>query len=194
MIHDVAGGSRNNIPPEQIIPGLNFRMSELQGAVMLVQLERLDSLLKDMRRNKALLKGAMEGIAQRKGVSFRTINDPEGDAAIALVFYAPTAERAAAISQALDAEGAPTWLIYHPDQPDDHVYVHWAPVVNHRTWSETGGPWRWHEGEVNYGPDACPRTLDLLSRAVHLDISPDYTSENIEELAEAVNKVLGALL
>ncbi len=194
MIHDVAGGSRNNIPPEQIIPGLNFRMSELQGAVMLVQLERLEGLLKDMRRNKALLKGAMEGIAQRKGVSFRAINDPQGDTAIGLVFFAPTAERAAAISKALDAEGAPNWLLYQPDHADNHIYVHWTPVVNHRTWSETGGPWRWHEGEVNYGPDACPRTLNLLSRAVHLDISPDLTSENIEELAEAVNKVLGALL
>jgi hypothetical protein len=34
----------------------------------------------------------------------------------------------------------------------------------------------------------------LLSRAIHLDISPDLTSENIEELAEAYNKVLENLL
>jgi hypothetical protein len=40
----------------------------------------------------------------------------------------------------------------------------------------------------------CPRSLDLLSRAVHLDVSPDMSSVNVEELAGAVLKVLDALL
>jgi hypothetical protein len=40
----------------------------------------------------------------------------------------------------------------------------------------------------------CPRSLDLLSRAVHLDISPDMSVVNVEELADAVVKVLDALL
>lgn len=194
MVHDVAGGQRNHIPPQERIPGLNFRMSELQGAILLVQLNRLDGMLRDMRHNKAMLKGAMEQVAQRKGIEFRKIHDPEGDAAVGLVFYAPTAERAEAVASALGAEGSPSWLLYHPERVDYHVYAHWEPVVNHRTWSETGGPWRWHPGEVDYSVDACPKSLELLSRAVHIDISPDLTSENIEELAEAVNKVLEALL
>lgn len=194
MVHDVAGGQRNHIPPQERIPGLNFRMSELQAAVMLAQLNRMDGLLRDMRRNKAMLKGAMEQVAERKGIAFRSIHDPEGEAAVGLVFFAPTAERAQAVASALSAEGSPSWLLYHPDHVDYHVYAHWEPVVNQRTWSETGGPWRWHAGDVDYSPAACPQTLDLLSRAVHIDISPDLSSENIEELAEAVNKVLEALL
>jgi hypothetical protein len=40
----------------------------------------------------------------------------------------------------------------------------------------------------------CPRSLDLLSCAVHLDISPDMSNVNVEELAAAVLKVLDALL
>jgi translation elongation factor EF-1beta len=40
----------------------------------------------------------------------------------------------------------------------------------------------------------CPRSLDLLSRAVHLDISPDMSSVNVEELADAILKVLDVLL
>jgi dTDP-4-amino-4,6-dideoxygalactose transaminase len=193
MVHDVVGGQRNNIPAEEIIPGLNFRMSELQGAVMLAQLERLEGLLRDMRHNKAVLKGAAEGAAQHSGIEFRPINDPAGEAAIALILYAPTSERAGKIAAALAAEGAPAWVMYRPDKVDYHVYTHWAPLVNRRTWSETGGPWRWHAGTVNYGPEACPRSLDILSRAIHLDISPDLSSENIEELAEAINKVLRVL-
>ena len=58
----------------------------------------------------------------------------------------------------------------------------------------TGGPWRWHEGTVDYSPDMCPRTLDLLGRAVHLDVSPDLSDQNVAEIVEAVNKVLTAAL
>jgi hypothetical protein len=40
----------------------------------------------------------------------------------------------------------------------------------------------------------CPRTLDLLGRAVHLDVSPDLSDQNVVEIVEAVNKVLIAAL
>ncbi len=194
MVHDVVGGQRNRIPASEIIPGLNFRMSELQGAVLLVQLKRLEGLLKDMRRNKALLKGAVEGIARRKGAGFRVINDPDGDTAIAMVLYAPSPERADAIAAALNMEGVPAGVMYHPDRVDYHIYPHWAPIVNRKSWSGAGFPWKWHAGKLNYGVDECPRTLDLLRRAIHVDISPELSSENLEEMAEAYHKVLGSLL
>jgi dTDP-4-amino-4,6-dideoxygalactose transaminase len=194
MYHDVVGGLRNRIPKEKILNGLNFRMSELHGAIMLVQLRRLHGLLTDMRKRKAALKDAMQDVARRKGVSFRAINDADGDTAISLVFFAPSAERAVQIAAALNAEGVSALVIYEPGRVDYHVYPHWTPVMEKRTWSENGGPWRWHDGDVRYRRDMCPRSLDLLSRAVHLDISPDMNSVNVEELAGAVLKVLDALL
>jgi 8-amino-3,8-dideoxy-alpha-D-manno-octulosonate transaminase len=194
MVHDVVGGQRNNIPAEAIIPGLNFRLSELQGAVMLAQLDRLEGLLADMRRNKAILKGAVEPLAHQKGITFRAIHDPAGDAAIALVFFAPTAALAGQAAAALNAEGAPASVLYHPEKVDYHVYAHWAPVVNKRAWSARGGPWAWHDGPVSYGQEQCPRSLDLLARAVHLDVSPDLSGENVEELAEALYKVIDGVL
>jgi 8-amino-3,8-dideoxy-alpha-D-manno-octulosonate transaminase len=194
MVHDVVGGQRNQIPEEEIIPGLNFRMSELQGAVMLAQLDRWEGLLRDMRRNKTMLKGALEATAQQKGITMRAVHDPEGDTAVAMVFFAPSAERAGQLVRALRAEGVPVSVLYEPDKVDYHVYPHWTPVVNKRAWSAKGGPWRGHSREVSYGPEECPQSLDLLSRAVHLDISPDLNSENIEELAEGFDKVFRALL
>lgn len=193
MVHDVVGGQRNNIPSEEIIPGMNFRMSELQGAVMLAQMKRMEGILRDMRRNKAMLKGAIENTAKNKGITFRKINDPEGDTAIGLVLFTPTADQANLMVKALNAEGLGSMVLYRPDVVDYHIYPHWAPVVNKRSWSEKGGPWAWHEGEVSYGVDQCPRTLDLCGRAVHIDISPDLTNENIEEMAEALHKVMTAL-
>lgn len=193
MYHDVIGGARNGIPEDEILPGVNYRMTELQGAVMLAQLRRLDGLLADMRRNKAMLRATIEDVAARRGIVFRRENDPAGDAGICLIFYLPDAARAGRVAEALEAEGVNAWLMYRPDQSDYHIYPHWTPIMRQRTWHPNGGPWRWHEGDVQYTPDMCPRTLDLLGRAIHIDVSPDLTSENIEELAEGLNKVLSVM-
>ena len=67
MYNDVVGGQRNKIPDDEILPGINFRMSELQGAVALVQLGRLDDLLTDMRRRKAEIKEGIAGVARQQG-------------------------------------------------------------------------------------------------------------------------------
>jgi dTDP-4-amino-4,6-dideoxygalactose transaminase len=193
MYNDVVGGQRNKIPDDQILPGINFRLSELQGAVALVQLGRLDDLLHDMRQAKAEITEGIMSLAQQKGVAFRRINDPDGDAAIAIMLILPTAERAAFVANAIEAEGVDTLLLYDPNRVDYHVYAHWSPILNKRTWSERGGPWRWHEGPVEYAPDMCPRTLDLLGRTVQLEVSPELTEQNVVEYIEAVNKVLLAL-
>jgi dTDP-4-amino-4,6-dideoxygalactose transaminase len=194
MYHDVVGGLRKGIEKNQILNGFNFRMSELQGAIMLVQLARLEALLTDMRQRKAALKCAIQDVAKRKGVSFRVIHDETGDTATSLIFFAPTAERAVRLAAALTAEGVGAFVIYEPERVDYHVYPHWAPIMGKRVWSEKGGPWRWHDEDVKYSPEMCPESLNLLSRAVHLDISPDMSSVNVEELTDAVVKVLTSLL
>ncbi|HEU5430990.1 MAG TPA: DegT/DnrJ/EryC1/StrS family aminotransferase [Thermomicrobiales bacterium] len=194
MYNDVAGGLRNHIPEAEILPGINFRMSELQGAVALVQLGRLDDLLATMRRNKTRIKEGIAEVARRKGVAFRRLNDPAGDGGVAIIFFLPTPERAAYVVRALEAEGVDASLVYDPEQVDYHVYAHWTPILDKRTWSANGGPWRWHSAEVAYTRDMCPRTLDLTGRAVHLNVSPELTDQNMTEMVEAVNKVLSAAL
>jgi dTDP-4-amino-4,6-dideoxygalactose transaminase len=193
MFHDVVGGQRNKIPDSEVLPGINFRMPELLGAVARVQLRRLETLLETMRRNKRLLKESMAETARRKGVAFRRLNDSEGEAAIALVLFAPEAQAARRIASALETEGGEAWILYSPENVDYHVYPHWSPILRQRTWSPGGGPWRNHPRVVEYTQEMCPRTLDLLSRAVHIDVSPELSSENLEELADALNKALEAV-
>ncbi len=194
MYHDVIGGKRNGVPDDEILPGFNFRMSELHAAVALAQLHKLDGLLAEMRQHKSMLKASMADVSKRKGITFRHENDAEGDAAICLVFYLPEAATAQRVSAALSAEGLPAGVMHRPDRSDYHVYCDWLPILGQRTWSVNGGPWRWHAGPLEYSRDMCPRTLELLGRAVHIDVSPDLSSENIEEMAEALNKVLDALV
>jgi len=193
MFHDVVGGQRNNIPIDQILWGINFRMPELLAAVMLVQLQRLEGLLQAMRARKQMLIAGMQGVAQRKGVQFQDVPNPSGDAAVAMIFFAEDANRAEGIAKALRAENIGAGVIYHPDRSDYHIYPHWTPLMEQRTWTPNGGPWRWAQRQIRYSKDMCPRSLDLLGRAVHLNISPLLTNEDVEETVEGLNRVLNAL-
>lgn len=192
MLHDPVGGVRNHIPAEEILLGMNFRMTELAGAVALVQLGRLDGLIEAMRARKRVLKEGMAKALARAGGQFRALSDPKGDTGIALIFILPTIDLAQRAIQALKAENIGASALYEPDRVDYHVYAHWAPILAQRTWSPEGGPWRWGGG-VTYSPDMCPRTLDLLGRAVHLDVNPLFTDEDIAETVIGLNKVLNAL-
>ncbi len=106
MYHDVVGGNRNNIPEDQILPGINFRMPELLAAVSLAQLRKLDKLLADMRLRQKMLMESMAGVAGRKGIQFRTSHDAEGDAGVALIFFLPDAEQTRAGGCRVERRGA----------------------------------------------------------------------------------------
>jgi dTDP-4-amino-4,6-dideoxygalactose transaminase len=192
MLQDVVGGQRNKIPEDQGLLGMNFRMPELLAAVALVQLGRLDGLLDEMRARKQVLKEGMADVLREAGGQFQTVHDPAGDASSALIFFMPTIEQANFVARALRAENIGGSVMYRPDAVDYHVYAHWSPILNQRTWSDQGGPWRWSE-PVEYRREMCPRTLDLLGRAVHLDVNPLLSMSDIEETLVGLTKVLGAI-
>jgi 8-amino-3,8-dideoxy-alpha-D-manno-octulosonate transaminase len=193
MLHDVVGGLRNNLPEAEILWGINFRMPELLAAVMQVQLRRLDTLLTAMRQRKQMLTEGFQEIAHKKGVVLQQIPDPAGDASIAFIFLMKDAATAHQVSQALGAEKIEAWQLYQPDAVDYHIYAHWTPIMNQRTWTGASGPWRWARREIKYSKDMCPRSLDLLGRAVHLNVNPLFTNQDIEETLEGLNRVVKKL-
>lgn len=192
MFHDVVGGQRNKIPSDEILWGVNFRMPELLAAVALVQLSRLDGLLTAMRERKRMLKEGIAPALAARGFQFRELADPEGDAAIALIFFVDRPETAHWAVGALKAENINASVLYSPGRSDYHIYPHWAPIMNQKTWTPDGGPWRWAQRPIEYTPDMCPRTLDLLGRAIHLDISPLLTNEDVEEMIDGITRVVEA--
>ncbi len=199
IFHDGAGGffgGRKEPVSVPFFPGLNYRMSEIAGALALVQLGRLEGLLQAMRTRKARIKAAIEPTARVKGVGFRRENDPAGDAAVALILYMPSADKAREVARALSAENIRAGSMFNEGVPDWHVAFHWKHIIAQNMPTELGCPYRCplYQGEVRYSADMWPRTLDLLGRSVHLDISPLLTDTDCDQIAEGIVKVLDALL
>ena len=200
MYHDSAVCPHEGVPIEEWLPGVNLRMSELHAAVALVQLHRLDSIVGDMQARKTKLKQMVSDELCRKGGTFRTIHDPEGDASIALIFFIPDQDRTSRVVSALADENIPATKLYQEleylphDHIDLHVYTAWVPILRQRAWSPQGGPWRRHPRTIEYSEGMCPRTMDLLRRAIHIDISPELTLTQVEQMAEGILKVLRAVL
>jgi 8-amino-3,8-dideoxy-alpha-D-manno-octulosonate transaminase len=171
-VHDCAGPARRGAGLPSF-PGWNFRASELVGALARAQLGRLDGLLARMRERHARLAAA---VAELPGLTLRRATDRGGDAGIALIAFAESSELAADAAAALRAEGVGATQLYAPDMADLHVYPFWRPVLD--ALAAEGRP-----------APSCPRTLDLLGRAIHLDVSPLLEEQDLEEIELALRKV-----
>lgn len=179
--------------PGELFCGSNFRMSELAGAVLLAQLGKLDGLLERMRRNQRRI---IEGIKDNKKIKFRPVNDPEGDTGICLMFYLDDKNKVPRFVEALRAEGIDAAGAYNSGIPDWHIYAHWKHLLEKKTPTPEGCPWScpYHKGpDVKYSTDMNPKTLEYLSRAVHINIPPQMSLDDCDIVAKGINKVADVL-
>lgn len=142
--------------------GLDFRMTELSGAVLLAQLRKLEPMLARLRANKARFKSAIGDIP---GLEFREITDAEGECATVLTIILPTREAARALARGL---GTPVVA-----DSGWHVYSNMEQILQKRTATAEGCPFTcpyYKGGEVRYEKGMLPKTDDLLSRAINLSI------------------------
>ncbi|MDA4113712.1 MAG: DegT/DnrJ/EryC1/StrS family aminotransferase [Thaumarchaeota archaeon] len=161
-------------------PGVNYRMNEISAAILKEQLKKIDWIIKDIKKNKAKIK---KGISDIDTITFRRINDP-GEAGISLVFFTQKAEQALLFKKALRAEniwttsGSYPGVVYDPQINDGHVFMHWGHIFK----------------GIQRVSKRYQASLDLMSRAVHLDISPLLSDADIEDIITAVHKVADGIL
>jgi 8-amino-3,8-dideoxy-alpha-D-manno-octulosonate transaminase len=164
--------------------GFNYRMMELQGALGLAQLRKLDNvILARQKENKMRLKEVLSKIDQ---VTFRHIPDPDGDSATFLIFSLPTPEKAVAFNKVMSEEGA--GAVYWYDN-SWHYYREWEHLLEGKSLSRTGHPFKTASGEVRcqYSSDALPKTAELLSRALTIQITINM-DEQIPKIIAAIKK------
>ncbi len=177
----------------ELFCGENYRMSELEGAVALAQIRKADEMLAGYRRAKKQIKDA---ISRLPGLSFRRLTDEAGDTAICLVMFLSTAEGTRKAIDAMQAEGVPAGGIYDSKIRDWHVYNCWEHILDKKSVARDGLPWSAVPAAElpKYARDMCPRALDLLSRAIMLDVNWNYSPLDCAAIALGINKVLRTIL
>jgi 8-amino-3,8-dideoxy-alpha-D-manno-octulosonate transaminase len=116
--HDHAGNDRG-LEGHPCL-GLNFRISELNAAVGLAQIRKLDRMLETQRRNKKIIKTAM---VRLPGVSFRQIPDEDGDSATFLSFFLPDEAKTRQAVEKLGKEGVDGCFYWYAN--NWHYFKQW---------------------------------------------------------------------
>ncbi|MEZ4713647.1 MAG: DegT/DnrJ/EryC1/StrS family aminotransferase [Caldilineaceae bacterium] len=184
-------GVRDTVGGQPVI-GDNMRMNEIAGAILGCQLRKLPELLNRIARNTAIVRSAVQEVADAHPALHLRPSNPDRDRhALGVLVYLPDAAQADAVVRALRGEGVPAGKVYG-GQP---VYA--APQILNQ-WTITDGcpfycPTFFPE-PIRYAMGMCPRTEDLLGRAVSISVGPMYEEEDLEDLITGVQKVAHHLL
>ncbi len=158
----------------ELFVGGNYRLSELESAVNLVQLDKLLPLVERYRRvNRRIL----SQIAAYRGIRPQRSNDPEGDIGYQIRFFPDTHDLADKIAHALRAEGIAAAHRGADHGPDWHLYSHMFPI-----WHDLGEQVR----------HTCPVADDLYARMVTIHVNQWWSDEDCDAVANGMNKVFAA--
>ena len=163
--------------------GFNYRMMELQGAIGLAQLNKLDKILKIQREYKARIK---EVLARFSQITFRKLPDPSGDTATFIIFLLPDEQNAREFNRIMAAEGY--GAVYWYDN-DWHYYEKWEHLLDGKSLIRSGYPFKTPEGETrcSYEKSALPETSAIMSRALTFQITLNM-EEKLPGLLKAIEK------
>lgn len=153
--------------------GFNYKATEMQGAVGLAQLKKLEMILATQKKHNQQIR---DGISNLPGITFREQPDPKGDAADTLIFYLDSKAKALAFAQELKANGLGTKNL--PDAINWHYAGTWTQIFN-----EALG----YKKDVNL-EDVWPQSTDYLRRAVALPIMVNMSDEQIQKIITVVRQ------
>jgi len=176
------GNQMENFETESFC-GNEYRSNELCAAVMNIQLDRLDGILSDLRKNKKYMMEALADVAE-----FVPSNDPDGDCGTTLAFRFDSEAKARAFAR---AEGVSGTL---PIDTGKHVYRRWTPIMEKRgAFHPLMDPFKMEANRDHvpaYREDMCPVTLDLLAKAVYVSVNPEDSREALEEKIRILRSAL----
>lgn len=163
--------------------GLNFRISELNAAVGLAQLRKLDTMLAVQRKNKAAIQSAM---AAFPSVNFRTIPDADGDSATFLSFLMPSEESARQTAKDLAQAGVDGCFYWYDN--NWHYLKNWHHL--HDLMALARLPIQLLDLVPDYGSVELPQSDRIMARTISMQIKLGW---NEEELAQRIEKIVKVL-
>ncbi len=187
--HDHKGGLDRGADLHPFI-GYNFRISELNAAVGVAQIKKLDNFLKIQRSNNKMLRQILAAVPE---ISFRRVPDEDGDSCSFLSWFLPTE----AITKQVVAEmktlgilgGNFYWFINNW-----HYISKWDHLKNSVTLNHLHPDLKvavMHHANKDFSASNA-----VMSRCISTAISLSWTEEQIktkgEQMVNVINKVLKA--
>ena len=179
--HKVNPGARGGEGRRLI--GFNYRMMELQGAIGLAQVAKLDFIVESQQNNKAQIKEAASKIP---GVQFRALIDERGDSASFFTFTLQDKEHCQRVNESLKGDGCGainfaenSWHFY---PKWEHLLEGKSPVTSGYPFNDAGGKRR-----IIYDPKALPQSAALLERTLVYPISINMDSDRLATMALALS-------
>lgn len=169
-----------------------FRPSELLGGIALVQLRKLDRIL---RHTRALKRAFLCALEEPRGYRLQHVDDPAGDCGISAAIIVHSEEAAKQYSEALTAEGLPCGTAHNDGFPDRHIYRYWDSILDKNAPHPQASVWNHpaYSGDPAYSRDMCPRTMNILNRALRFGFNMKMQEHHAQAMAQAINKVDAAL-
>ncbi|MBO3803097.1 MAG: DegT/DnrJ/EryC1/StrS family aminotransferase [Candidatus Brockarchaeota archaeon] len=170
-----------------VFVGMNYRMTELQGAVALEQLKKLEGVVEKRRRNAERLSGRISDLEGARPP--HVIEGAKHVYWLYPLFLKPENLKVdpKRFAEALQAEGAPfVW----PKSSEELVYAKPA-LTQKRVFGDSGCPWacRFYGRERWYGPGLCKTAEATLPNVLTLAMHECFTHDDIDDIAEAIVKV-----
>jgi len=168
------------------------RASELMGAMLNVQLDRLDGMIQAMRTEK---KKILQGTAQLGNIGLRPspMNSPDHDCATQVMYTLPSAEAAAQFAKLFPSVVA--------GKTGRHNYTEWDQVLMGAGAAHPAmNPYNMPANAAcrrTYSKDMCARSLEILNRTVMVATHPQHTAQDtadiIHNVSVAARHVLGGV-
>lgn len=166
------------------ILGFNYRMNELQGALGLAQLRKLDYICSEQRKNKKVIK---DTLAQVSGVKFRKLPDPEGDSATFLAFNLPEEAQALKFQKLLAAQGVDTVCyknnLWHYVPNWEHFLARSTAISKKYPFTDPS-----YKGKIEYSRARIPYAEDILGRTLVIQIMVKMGQEKLDSIRQAIEK------
>ncbi len=179
--HDHIGNDRGL--ESHIILGTNYRISELNAAVGLAQLGKLDKILEIQKANKNAIKTQM---AKIKGISFREIPDENGDTATFLSFFQEDENKARQGAENLGKSGVDACFYWYDN--NWHYFRKWDHLKNLTTAAKL--PLELLSTYPDYKNVKLPKSDEIMKKTISMLIKLSWTED---ELTDRIEKITAAL-
>jgi 8-amino-3,8-dideoxy-alpha-D-manno-octulosonate transaminase len=153
------------------ISGINLKMTELQGAIGIAQLRKMDVIIACQRENKARIKKGLSDIPQ---ITFREVPNPEGDTGDSVIFSFRSREETKAFMTCWTKKGFGTKNL--PDAINWHYAGTWDHMLKH-----------FPKYKGKNLEKVFAQSDDILRRAVALPILVNMPDEQLEKTIQAVH-------